>query len=292
MIDYISVDRILSMIHREVSEEAFHEEDILEWIGEAMSFLKVSPVFEQAVKIVEVVDHKADLPNNLAYILQIAKMTNERVVTQFITKEVTPKVDKCGNPIEATCYNSIEDLFNIDYKTWSCSSTRVNGFTPVRLTTNTFFNSIVCKEQNYEELYSNSQDEYTIIGSTHRELLFSFKEGVVAISYMKLLTDPQTGYPLIPDQADFIAAITYYIKWKISESMVWKGREGYSNMLQYARSEWLRYCRQAKNWAMMPKGIDEWVNLMESHFSYIPDYNKYHRGFKSVGNGTYRSKIR
>lgn len=281
MIKYTTVDRLLSIINRELGEaNVFTDEDIVEWVGEAMEFLSVYPVLEESVKFLDVKDYKAPLPKNLMHILQIAKLESSYFLEEFVETVKTPKKENPCEPKQCDCYNSKEEAFEYSYKSWINYTKHNDGFIPIRLSDNAFLKSLVCKEDNYKELYESSQEEYTIIGNESKELLFNFKEGIVAISYVKMATDKSTGYPLIPDHADFIAAITYYIKWKISESMTWKGREGYSQLMQYARGEWLRYAKQAKNWAKMPKTLEDYQKSMEAQYNMIPDLNRYYRTFK------------
>lgn len=281
MIKYTTVDRLLSIINRELGEaNVFTDEDIVEWVGEAMEFLSVYPVLEESVKFLDVKDYKAPLPRNLMHILQIAKLESSYFLEEFVETVKTPKKENPCEPKPCDCYNSKEETFEYSYKSWINYTKHNDGFIPIRLSDNAFLKSLVCKEDNYKELYESSQEEYTIIGNESKELLFNFREGIVAISYVKMATDKSTGYPLIPDHADFIAAITYYIKWKISESMTWKGREGYSQLMQYARGEWLRYAKQAKNWAKMPKTLEDYQKSMEAQYNMIPDLNRYYRTFK------------
>jgi len=275
MIKYTSVDRILSIINRELGEaNVFSDDDLVEWIGEAMEFLSVFPTLEESITILEVKDYKAGVPSNLVNVLQLAKIDKEELLLEY-EKTNTLVLDS------SSC-ESDGDSFRYSYESWVKFCEKESNITPIRLADHTFFNSLVCKETRYKELYKSSKDEYSIIGNINKEFLFSFKEGTVALSYLKMATDSHTGYPLIPDHADFISAVTYYVKWKISEAMTWRGREGSSQMLQYARGEWLRYVRQAKNWAKMPKTIDELQNFLEQSYSMVPDLRMYYKGFNNL----------
>ena len=73
-INYTSVDRIFSKIGRDLKgEDNIDEIDVIEWIGEALEFLKVQQIQEQGVQFVEVKNNEAYLPKGLQMILQIAK---------------------------------------------------------------------------------------------------------------------------------------------------------------------------------------------------------------------------
>lgn len=280
--EYVGTDRILSIIDRELGEaNSFTEDDLIEWVGEAMGFLSVFPILEEKVRFLTVKDFKATIPQGLVHILQLAKLDKQEYMELFTKSEEKPKEDKCGCEAseEETGCPKVDDYLPLTYTTWVRKCEEIGGFTPIRLSNHNFFKTLVCKEKNYEKIYQAANDEYSIIGTSNPELLFSFKDGIVALSYASIATDKDTGYPLIPDQSDFISAVTYYIKWKIAEAMTWRGREGYSQLLQYARGEWLRYAKQAKNWAKMPKTLDEYQNGMEMQYNLIPDLRQYYQAF-------------
>lgn len=174
------------------------------------------------------------------------------------------------------------------YGTWVSSKYYKANYTPIRLATSTFFNSIVCKEKD-RFLYGSCVDEYTIVGTTEKKLRFSFKEGQIALSFLKNSVDEETGYPLIPDQISYITAITYYIKWKIAEENDWSGRDGWASKSERAEAKWLKYCRQAKNYMKMPKTLDEYQNLLEQTHYLIPDHRKYYGYFGNLGKAEHRN---
>lgn len=175
-----------------------------------------------------------------------------------------------------------------NYTLWTSSQYYRRNYTPVRLATGTFFNSLVCKEKD-KSLYLTCDYEYTIIGQTEKKLRFNFIEGDIAISYLKNSVDKETGYPLIPDNISYITAITYYIKWKIAEMYDWAGREGWSGKSEKAEAKWLKYVRQAKNYMKMPKTLDEYQNLLEQTHYLIPNHNRYYGFFGNLGKRQVRN---
>lgn len=110
---------------------------------------------------------------------------------------------------EVAYYRPYFDLL-YRYHLWGNSSYYKQHFTPVRLAQSTFFNTLVCKENNYNELYSPGCPEYSI---RYPYLNFSFEKGIVAISYLHPLTD-ERGYPMIPDVQEYIDCIVNYIAFQ------------------------------------------------------------------------------
>ncbi len=305
---YITIDRIFSRLNRDLKGTELNESDVIEWIGEALEFLEVPQILEEDVRFLQVKDYHADMPDNLHLLTQIARNTTysenietlEKCPTEIVVPDSAGETDYDGTlgdaPVEETldadCTLDCETLNQLDldwtYTIWTSSEYYLRNYTPVRLATGTFFNSLVCKEKD-ESLYATCEDEYTIIGTTEKKLRFNFIEGQVAVAYLKNSVDKETGYPLIPDNISYVTAITYYIKWKIAEMYEWSGREGWAGKAEKAEAKWLKYVRQAKNYMKMPKTLDEFQNLLEQTHYLIPDHKKYYGFFGNLGKNKTRN---
>ena len=316
-IQFVSVDRVLAKFHRDLRDTSVNETDMIEWIGEALGFLKVQQIQEEAVAFLEVKNYETIVPDYFNMVIQIAKKKNWVKEDPCFTPESIKgcgcnKENKepcgCNSPCEeCTCqennavytdcqgniigpyerayYRPYFDL-QWEYDLWRTSDFYHRNFVPVRLSNHTFFNSIVCKEHD-KDLYRQGvpTEEYTIVGTTTKKLRFSFKEGLVALSYLRTAIDKETGYPLVPDNESYMAAITYYIKWKIAEWYQWNGREGFqSTLVSDLERKWLKYARQAKNYMKMPKSIDDHQNMMEQTFS-LPNLYRYQNFFGNYNHG-------
>lgn len=302
--DFTSVDRILAKLYRDVKGTTFNENDVIEMIGEAMDFLKVQAITEQAVAFIEVKNHECELPIGFQAVLQIAKNNNfseentecicPADVVEEIPEETTGKpvpIDCKGQPLtdyDLAYYRPFFDL-QYFYNDWVTSQFYNNNYSVVRLADHTFFNSLVCKEKGMNNIYDTCRDEYTIVGNgCDRRLRFSFKEGHIALAFNKSVIDRTTGYPLIPDHISFTTAITYYIKWKVAEQLDWNGREGFARLADKAEKHWLKYARQAKNYAKMPKTLDEYQNILEQSHYLIPNNKKLYSFFGNLSQPEFR----
>lgn len=304
-LQYTSIDRIISKFHRDLRGTNVNESDMVEWIGEALEFLKVSQIQEQSIAFIEVENHHAEIPNGFQMVLQIArnnewvKENKDKCSPENIINEITQNNEDCldcgdcnDNMLVTDCNGYvIEDgeivnyipYFDLkfDYQHWLKNRLYKSKYTPVRLSNHTLYNSIVCKQKVDECI--GCIDEYTIVGTTEKRIRTSFQEGSIAMAYLKNAIDEKTGYPLIPDEISYITAITYYIKWKISEWYQWNGRQGSESMAQDNERKWLKYCRQAKNNAKMPKSIDDFQDLLEQTHYLIPNHKKYYGFFGNLG---------
>jgi hypothetical protein len=307
---YVTVDTILSKYLRDFRGNELNEDDAIEWIGEALGHMKMATLSEEAIAFLEVKNYQAALPNGLHYIIQIAKnnaWTPTDKITcspQAIVTELTTETPQSGCGCSTCCSTPANDVVLLDcqgeligspevayyrpyfdlqyeYLGWVHSKSFRTKFTPVRLASHTFFNTLVCQTSQSEGLYNNhSTDEYTIVED---QLRFSFKEGLVAVAYLRTKVDIDTGYPMVPDDESAKAAITYYLGWKVKEREAWNHREGAMQIAQVAEARWLKYIKQFKNKAKMPWGTDEYEDLMEQSNYLIPRNKRYYGFFGKLG---------
>lgn len=297
---YTSIDRVLASFNRNIVDSDVSESDLIEWIAEAMGFLRVNSIQEKALAFLRVKDYHSIIPEGFHSVIQIARNLkwNEEVhdETQLscspneILEEINiiknpnkslpcPIVTDCqGNLIgdyEVSYYRPYFDL-KWEYELWSKMPRFQHDYRPVRLANSTLFGSLVCKED--KSIYTGNEDEYDIVGTTDMRLRFSFKEGEVVMAYNRTAIDPTTGYPLIPDNEICIVALTYYLKWKLAERLSWSGRQGFTNEADRAEQRWLKYARQYKNYEKMPKTLDDYQDHMDLTTTMFKP-NKYYNFF-------------
>lgn len=292
---YTSLDRVLSKIYRDLGIEDISETDVIEWAGEALEAIGAISLYEEALACIEVSNHSADLPSGLHSIIQVARNNHwsEEVKDMTCPEKIIEELEedkpqkKCpvlldcqGKPLQDVEIGYYRPYFDLQYEYygWNSSKLYATKYTPVRLSNHTFFNSIVCAED--EKIYNSCEDEYTI---SEDRLKFSFKEGSIMLAYHRQRVDPETGYPMIPDDYSVITAITMYITMKYMSRLWYMGREGYGDKVQKAEADWQWYCKQAGNNIMIPYGIDEHQNIMEGRLQMLPKLNSYYGFFGKLG---------
>lgn len=309
---YTSIDRILSKLSRDLGMDDFSEVDVIEWTGEALEAIGAVTMLEESVFFGEVRNHQLQLPSFTDSVIQIAKnnewtpgsdsCTAEEIVTEVCCDCEQQPVEECSSAFcDGICsgdikYIPVDHLGNplfekdryeyrpninvlMEYFNWVSSDYFKYKWTPVRLKNHSFFNSLVCEEDNTEGLYSNSEEEYTIVGN--KILRFSFKEGFVAVAYNRQMLD-SNGYPMIPDHFSFVTAVTKYITMKLMERAYYSGREGYENKVKKAESDWQWYAGQAGSKAMMPS-LDQLQNMLDQRQYLLPRIHRYNQFFKDMG---------
>ena len=297
-LEYTSMETIFSKFNRDLRGTDISESDLVEWAAEALGFMKVVEIQEEALAFIEVQNHQAELPCGFQAVIQIARnndwISDSGTCTSDIVETTMEDEDTITEPTFIDCQGNLigdpdiayyRPYFDLqyEYNQWIGSGYFREKYTPVRLANHTFLGSLVAEETS-TGLYNSSSDEYTIAGGfPNMNLRFSFKEGQIALAYLRTVIDPETQYPVIPDDIRFITAITYYIKWKMAERLRWSGREGFQLEAQDAEQKWNKYVRQAINSVKMPQGVDQYQNMMEQSLYLIPRHRKYYGYFGKLG---------
>lgn len=310
-----TIDTIFSKLIRDYGND-FSEGDVIEWTGEALAAMDLNRSYEEAVAFIEVKEHQCEMPLGLHAVIQIAKDNewcgpkSDELCPERILQEVcpTPATDcgcgttDCGcstsgrvpdyivldcngmplNDYDIAYYRPYFDL-KAEYYGWSNSPRYRNRYSPITISTNSFNDSLVCSGvTQYENRYSGD-DKYTITGKG-RILRFSFREGSVAVAFLRQPLDPETGYPLVPDTYSVQAAIVHYIIWKSLQKQSYQRRDGSGPLAKQAEDQWQWYCKQAVSKDMMPQGVDEHQELLNQRSYILPRQYQYYSFFGNLGD--------
>lgn len=303
---YTSVDRIFTKLDRDIGG-IFNEGQVVEMIGEALEFINAPKSYEPYVAFIEVKNHQCYIPAGLHIIQQIARNNAwtgskcNQLCPSHVQKSlncepetgcvpvaganpcVCPTSDAVwldceGKPIVAYDLAYYRPFFNLrleSFNTFSNTTYYTSNFSPIRLSENSMFSSMVCNPR--PSPYVQTKDEYQIIaGSTLR---FSFREGAIALAYTRQMIDHTTGYPMIPDKISFITAITKYVR------LIKLGKTEFgSKAYDRADADWQWYCGQASNEDKMLQGIDDHQNFMDQRQRILPMTNSYYGFFGNLNN--------
>lgn len=288
---FITIDSVLAKFSRDFRGLDIDKYDAVEWIAEALGFMKIVTASKHSVIFIVVENYQCEIPKGLHHITQIARnneWVNPNDTQLCIDNTIEELCDECNTDCSLDAVPIVQDadgnligeyepvyyrpFYNLQYEYlgWANSNARRNKYTPVVLSNHSFFDTLVCKEEGMEDLYCPdclTGDEYTIAGD---ELRFNFKDGFVAIAYTGSMLDIETGYPMIPDDESCRAAITYYLTWKFKQNEMFNHIEGASQLSKEAESQWLKYVKQFKNKAKMPYGVDQYQNLANQSNRLIP----------------------
>lgn len=302
--DYVPLSSIFAKLERDLGLEEIPERDVIEWAGEALEAMGSVPMYEEAVAFMEVKNHQIEIPNGCLQIEQIGrnnrwnKATSDGICPADILQDIKDcNIDDpaCNTlPIPLDCNGSPLMDYNIayfrpyydligEYYGWNWRSSRIYSqrFTPVRLSTDTFFGTVAGDDYSSDCGIGCGQDQYKIIRVKGRAKVarFNFKEGQVAVSYLRQAIDEETGYPLVPDSYPHRTAIVKYVAMMRAGRDFDKGREGAKGRLDKYEADWQWYCSQAGAKDLMPHGIDEHQNLLDQRQRLLPNNRQYYSFF-------------
>jgi len=287
-----SVYTVINKIKRDFDFIEADDNKLIEWVGESLDALDTNAQYSEKVCYKMVSNYQTTMPQWSSALIQILRY-NGSISQQGICSMVSSLTDSPINeeeetPINPCCEAVKDEAQNVYISIEDCLTTyavtkgytdllnrisygQSNIWTPIRLTTDKFFNDKVCKIPNIPSIYKSCRDEYTIIAGDI--LRFSFKTGLVAIAYLGYQLD-ENGYPLVPDDYSFLTAIEKYFLMKISERDFYAGKQGALQRFQKSEADWHFYVRQAKNKAMMIS-YDEAENLRQQQDYILPRNNIY-----------------
>lgn len=139
-------------------------------------------------------------------------------------------------------------------------------------------------KESTQPFVDNQHEYYKIAGNY---IHTSFQEGVIGITYNRLLLAPD-GLPMIPDHPSFSTALLWYI----TRQMIlggWKHPAGIN--YEQADMYWQKYCSQARSRATMPSiaqsdlFLKNWVHLAGTSDRFANNFNNetYYTERKSYG---------
>ena len=152
---FIKIDSILAKLKRDFKGVDFEEIDAIEWIGEALGFMKNVNSSQHTISFEEVKNYQVFLPINLHYITQIARNNRWNSIDDNLSCVIdTGKELEISSEILDTCGCEHEELNNsfpyrpflnlqYEYLGWAQSRVRRNNYSPVKLSDHTFFDSLV-----------------------------------------------------------------------------------------------------------------------------------------------------
>lgn len=289
---YVSIYRILDKLRRDLRIDELSVSDVIEWSAEALEAIGAITQYEDAIAFIEIKNYTCCIPNGTYQIKQIARnncfkshkenplcpSTAVEAATTTTTDSssgIPVALDCNGSPIndyELAYYRPYYDL-QAEYSPFATSSLYNTCFSPIRQTTNNFFDGI----GNTDKIYDTSTDEYKIIDRGN-SLRFSFETGSIALAFTRPYLDDD-GYPMIPDHYSYITAVTKYITYKVMEYRFYRNERGSDSRLMKSEQDWHWYCKQASNHALMLKGEDDYQDMLEQRLQMLPRQRRYYGFF-------------
>ena len=276
---FTSVYSIFLKLKRDYNLTELNQADVIEWSAEALEAIGAIQIMEKKFKLLHVKNHLTELPAGLIDIIQLFRVfgyegkclcdsTNTLVVAVPDNRKIKV-IEDCDNS-----QNFCQEIIYI-----KDSKYQDLEFKPIRKSTSSLFLRYACEECDVMD-DSDGQFDYYLYTQQLNNLVFSFKEGIVAINYFSVPTDKQ-GFPMIPDIYQVTEAVSKYIAYKyFSKYFYINGDKTSFYKMQNAKQEWEEAVKRAANYAMMPD-LDDLQNMYEVLTNpFSPE--RYYQSFKSL----------
>lgn len=224
--------------------------NIIEWLGEAISKIKVYEQLESLSCKLPICNHKAELPCDLIYL---------------------DEVSICGVPIHKTYGDTLPEKYHnqvIVYNQYDYRDSRMSGV------------ENIAYQLGKRYVHQNGV-EFKLENGWMKT---SLQDGDVDIVYRRLPVDEE-GYPLIPEEESFREALFWYVAWKYfyKQRIRSSGNDfnKYSQLSMEAEQKWHWYCGQAGSEALMPD-VFTLENIKRNFLTLIPKIDAYDNNFRNL----------
>jgi len=304
VVKYFPIEHLYAKLIRDFGDVNVDFGVIVEWVGEALEDMNIAPAMEYGLAIQEVSAYMTPVPDCAVSINAIVKLNvpsvhdaynivceskckvEEEEKVQIQVEEPKQVLGRCcccvqfihtsiGDPLRTI------DLLKSHFVSLS-SPFRQNGigntvYEPVYETTYHFFKTPAIREHVLDKV---DRWEFRVVEGD--KILFNFKDGIVMISYLKMMVDDR-GYPMIPSEYKYSEAIYRYVVYKMVEFNYWRGYEGYERRRLYAKQEWMEARRKAINSRIMKFSDAELANIYNYMHRMIKPKNEYETGYGRIG---------
>jgi hypothetical protein len=202
---YIPIDAVLYNLSLDIDPPHYNEHKFKEWAIRGYRKLNSIDKFAEKVSLIQVTEHKAQLPADVKYINQIAYKQS------LNTTEDQALLDLLG-------IGETEEQF-INTENWLNRLRRVTAWKPMKRSTNSFIYTVGLSSNIFPNLEAVEccDHEYTVDQGLC--LTSTLRTGYIWISYLAYATDERCRI-LIPDDEDLKDAIAHYCMYRFWNSKV------------------------------------------------------------------------
>lgn len=279
-ISYTSIKSVLYDLSTVVPEAYWNETNMLEWAYKALHKLNMHTKYHQAVAILQVESHKAQLPKDLKYLTQVVYKEN------FTQSDV----------------EYFQELMGITDDSWNATSLHMDNTTglptkavnallgyartywkPLRLSTNPFVKTIhsdvsLFTDGTWDYLCPECAHEYTV--DPDLCLTTTLRDGWLLVSYLRLPTCVD-GSIMIPDDEDVKEAIFHYVLYRHFLSRSFLREEGADAQRDWNLLRFETLKTKASGKAHQPS-IDQLENMKSQTEHLVPRGNRYEGMFSKL----------
>lgn len=288
----VSSKRVIAKVLTDLNmhEEDHRIQDCMEWIGEAVeeigafSSFNIKVTGKEDLPLITIADYQAKLPADLMNIIGVKYSTSINsgyIPLRYGTGTYGHRMDDGISTTETTTAGDptvISLAMELYGWTYEQALEEVNSDPLLKETLNTLIvtsTTSISKRDNPN--ISSDQYVYYINNSY---IKVNFKNGYLKMAYQAMPVDEE-GYPMIPDNKDFVEACYWYINMKIKYPQWAEGRIR-DQVYFDAENKWLHFMNKAYGAAIMPNA-DKYESLVNTWNKLYPDLNEFNSDFLNTG---------
>jgi len=290
-----SVKRVIAKVFTDLDlKEGDHRiSDMVEWCAEALLKIGAFPQFinkvtgKDGTPYLEIFDYQAKLPSDFHSLIQASFSENVAGPYYPMTYgtgsfELAKDMDEIAsldNAFPESSYVTLAmSLYNKDY---ADALVYVNTEPNIRDTLTVMLNRMYPSSGIPGTTYDASGlvDYKYII--TPNYIKTNARTGYVMMAYQAIPTDSE-GYPLVPDDVDFLEALYWYVTMKLLYPE-WKLGRVRDEVYYDARRSWNFNCKKAYGNAMMPN-VDQLESIKNQWLRLVPEIHEHAGGFSTLGD--------
>jgi hypothetical protein len=289
-----SVKRVIAKVFTDLDlQEGEHRiADMIEWAGEALEKIGAFPSFINKVTgkdnepFLEIINYQCRLPNDFHSVIQVS--FSESVNGPFYPMRYSTGSFDYGKN-DNVVYNTTTTfpdssivtlamtLYGLNYED---ALNKVNNEPITKSNLNGLLNQMSENgTADSPDALTNTTSDYTYI-ITSNYIKTNVSTGYIQMAYQAIPTD-SNGYPMIPEDVDFMEAIYWYITMKLLYPQ-WKQGSVRSEVYYDARRSWNYNCKKAYGNAIMPN-IDQLESIKNSWVRLVPEIHEHATGFSTLG---------
>lgn len=260
--NYISIKSVLFELSLTIEERYWNETTMLEWASRAIRQMNLELALEQVPVVLQVCEHKAQLPSDLKYLTQVMyKVSSSEGMT---LQEVEADL---ALPQTSELLTSTGVVSN-----WKWAA--------MRLSTSPFHNSI-CLD---EKILHCADCKYEFSVSPSLVLTTNMRNGTIMVAYLRYPVD-EDGLPLIPDNEVVKEAILHYVLYRYWTSKYQMKEDGADGRVKFHLDMWSTLSKKALNLNLPDVSTIE--NLMNIRNRIVPRGRRFAQGFATLANQEY-----
>jgi hypothetical protein len=282
-LSYIPIDSVLYDLSLVVDEPHYNEYKFKEWVIQGFKKFGIHDLYQNKVCLLQVSDHKATIPADLKYIIQVAGKT---VLSDSDTSDIQHAL---GIDSDSSGSQYIQDPNAFAQKFLSSNS--VTGWRPLRKSSNTFINTIGLNNSIFEDgniassgsladRYGSECCEHEYKVDHNKCLTTTMRNGYVWVSYLAHASDTE-GRLLIPDNEDLKEALFHYAMYKYWLTKATIKEQGAAQEREWHLNRFAILKAKATGDLNMPD-VDTMENLKNQQHNLMPRANRHSSFFSKL----------